>query len=361
MKKRLGIFVFYDENGIVDNYIWSLLEAMRDVLTELIVAINGKVVLMGEDKFRDYTNNIYYRNNIGYDAGAYKDIICMLICNDSLKAYDELVLFNDTFFGPFYPINDYFDMMNNDNSDFWGFGKWTDGYASELNCYIKSHIQSWFVVFRSSLLHSSDFAEFWMNLEYPQSYGEAVKNFEERMSVFFTQRGYMSTSYIDKIKVDGGEKGGQVYYEQPLKLIKEYKFPFLKYKHVLFPAFKETGYTIEFLRKNIHYDTSKIWEKIVRKNNKIYNLTEIIDFFDSHKKIYIFGDGNFGKMIYDFLLSNNRIVHGFLTSKSVFQDLTVDDYSGVIVAVGVNNLEQAKKLLLNYFTIDNLLFPKFKK
>lgn len=53
-------------------------------------------------KFHDYSDHIVIRENIDYDAGAYKEIISGLAQNDELKNWDEIVLFNDTFYGPFF-------------------------------------------------------------------------------------------------------------------------------------------------------------------------------------------------------------------------------------------------------------------
>ena len=41
--KRMGIFIFYDEAGIVDEYIEVLLSSMQDILERLVVIVNGNV------------------------------------------------------------------------------------------------------------------------------------------------------------------------------------------------------------------------------------------------------------------------------------------------------------------------------
>ena len=39
--KRMGIFIFYDEAGIVDEYIEVLLSSMQDILERLVVIVNA--------------------------------------------------------------------------------------------------------------------------------------------------------------------------------------------------------------------------------------------------------------------------------------------------------------------------------
>ena len=39
--KRIGVFVLYDEDGIVDDFIEYLLLKMREVLNKLVIVVNG--------------------------------------------------------------------------------------------------------------------------------------------------------------------------------------------------------------------------------------------------------------------------------------------------------------------------------
>lgn len=106
--KRLGIFVFYDKDGIVDNYIDYLLEDLSKSLSDLIIVVNGILNDNGKKIFLRYTDRIVIRKNIGFDAGAYVDILLNYIGQENLKKWDELILCNDTFYGPFIPFSDIF-------------------------------------------------------------------------------------------------------------------------------------------------------------------------------------------------------------------------------------------------------------
>lgn len=43
MKNRIGIFVFYDASGRLDNYIEVLLKSFQKIFLKLIVLVNGKI------------------------------------------------------------------------------------------------------------------------------------------------------------------------------------------------------------------------------------------------------------------------------------------------------------------------------
>lgn len=73
MVKRVGLFVFYDPDGIVDEYILFLLKDIQMELTRLIIIANGKLLNEGRKKLEQITSEIIVRNNIGYDTAAWKE------------------------------------------------------------------------------------------------------------------------------------------------------------------------------------------------------------------------------------------------------------------------------------------------
>lgn len=100
-KKRLTIFCFYDKQGYVDKNTEYLVRELRTVSSKLIVAINGGADSDGRSFLEKIADAVVLRENVGYDAGAYADVLVEHIGLDSLQQYDELLLCNDTFFGPF--------------------------------------------------------------------------------------------------------------------------------------------------------------------------------------------------------------------------------------------------------------------
>ena len=96
--KRLGLFVFYDEDSIVDDYVLFLLADLQKSCQDIIVICNGKVNKEGLKQLKWYAKKIIERENKGLDAGALKEYFTTY--KDYLK-YDEVVILNDTFFGPF--------------------------------------------------------------------------------------------------------------------------------------------------------------------------------------------------------------------------------------------------------------------
>ena len=89
--KRLGIFFFFDAQGIVDSYVETLLTDMVKNLSELVIVVNGELTAKSYAKLTAFTDNIILRENKGMDAWAYKT---------ALESYgwDRLVEFDEVIF-----------------------------------------------------------------------------------------------------------------------------------------------------------------------------------------------------------------------------------------------------------------------
>lgn len=63
--KRLAIFFFYDNDGIVDRYVDVLLNGLTEVIDDFVVVVNGILSPDGRERFKAYTQHILVRDNVG--------------------------------------------------------------------------------------------------------------------------------------------------------------------------------------------------------------------------------------------------------------------------------------------------------
>ena len=95
MKKRLGIYVIYDEQNILCDADLYLAGELRSTVSRLIVCINRSGVV-DTQRLRKYTEEILLRDNTGFDAGAVKEVICNYLRDGELQEYDEVVISNNS-------------------------------------------------------------------------------------------------------------------------------------------------------------------------------------------------------------------------------------------------------------------------
>lgn len=268
--KRICIFVTYDQDKIVDNYVGYMLKELKTCVQSLVVVCNQQEIVKGLENITRYADNIFFRENIGYDAGAFKDALCSLIGWNKIYEYDELVLVNDSFFGPFIPMVEIFNELDLKVWDFCGLSKHAETITFD-HSYYPEHIQSFFLRVGSKMLHSIEFKEYWEKLPYFKRFEDVVQHHEVIFTKYFRNLGYkydvlMQAGCNDSANIlNNYNQYGLLSYE----LISRRKFPFLKRKPLRDNTLKQQTQenikqAIDYIDKCTSYDVNLIWENIIR-------------------------------------------------------------------------------------------------
>ena len=131
--KRLCVFCFYNRNGILSQYTEYLIGEIITVVDRFVVVVTGSINKESKHDLKKYTNEIIIRENFGYDACAYKRVLCDYFSSKEVSLYDELILCNDTFLGPFVRLKTIFERMNRIKCDFWGLNLSVGGMQDFLH------------------------------------------------------------------------------------------------------------------------------------------------------------------------------------------------------------------------------------
>lgn len=161
--------------------------------------INGKLTAEGKKTLEQVADQVYVRENKGNDIGAYKAAI-QYIGWEKLSSFDELVIMNNTCFGPVYPFRECFDWAKDQDIDFWGLtGDTKTDWLGTKNYlhYNESrvHMQSYFLVLRRPLLGSSLLKEFFDEIPEDTSYVFSGCYYEYAFPGYFEERGYRGALY----------------------------------------------------------------------------------------------------------------------------------------------------------------------
>jgi len=368
IKKRLGIFAFYNENGIVEDYIPFLLNSIKAVLHQLIVVINGPIQLQGMKELNKLADQIYIRENIGYDGGAYQDILLNYISCLELQEYDELILFNNTFFGPFLPWQHIFSSFERIKTDFWGLSKWIQGPSSMQGYpYLLEHVQAYFLVIRKQILINKCFRTFWEKMPLPMSYNEAIRNFEVAFTTYFKSYGFQYKTWIELM---GGDKylcsGEVIYIKHMGDLVVEYDFPIIKRKAISFVNLEQFYKAFKFIKKAGFYNIKLIENELARLEKIAFPYQEIEEFYYTHHNIYVFGHGKWGHEIESYFKFKNWNIRAFVVTRKEsdeekvleLSDLKIEKEDGLIVALGKKTCKELKPILKEKLKDKDILFPK---
>lgn len=346
LTRRLCIYVTYNRKHRIKEYVGYMLKALDACCEKLFVVCNFPKPLEGEKYLHPYADAVFCRENRGYDAGAYKDALCTLLGWNTVYEYDELIFVNDSFFGPFYDLDRYFNLMADVKCDFWGMTRHPSGELKDIDYRFESHIQSYFLVFRRRVLKSEEYKEFWEQFKYPNTYYEAITNFEIGINKYLKKNGFTSMALTDVWGMDFKDRQNPLYIRS-LELVRDMGLPVLKKKSLSISNYKFENVlkTVEFLDINGLYATDWIWEVIDGQFNtdacEVDGSNCLEAFCRKYKRVYIYGAGVCGKNLALYFeqkgWKNEGIVVSDVTQQNTectaFDDVNVDEKTGIIVAV----------------------------
>jgi lipopolysaccharide biosynthesis protein len=289
---RIGIYFFYDHDGVVDEYVVTFLEAMNKSLTRLVVVVNGKLTSEGRRIFEDLgASPLIVRENTGFDVWAYKAGIDR-IGWDELAKYDELIMLNFTIMGPVGDFETMFADMSHRDVDFWGItvhnGASFDPWGKMPNGVIPLHIQSHFIAVRASMHTGTKFRSYWDDLGPIDSYEDSIAKHEALFTDRFADAGFSWDYYVDTADLTG-----ETYYplfNMPVDLIANRQSPIFKRKSFFATpdlyldenSNRPARDLLDYLRASPDYDVDTVWRHIIRSANHYdvamaLNLFEVLD------------------------------------------------------------------------------------
>lgn len=299
-ESSLAIISVYDADGIVDSSVTFYVKSLMDIAGRVIVAVNGELTEEGREKLRSVSDEIYLRPNTGFDFGAYKDVLRNYLQPGELGQYQELILCNDTCYGPFITFEDIFARMRGSDPEFWSMNYIEDS--------LLPHFQSYFMVFRGRAIGLlSDF----LDKEVDSGITDPLQacGYEHGLSEVILSSGIKTDYYTSKAKGhhDLDIFGAPDYAMEllGLPLLKRRAFsPELAKKDNCRRAIRmiaEQGtYPLSYIMENVgriyHEDFSDVLQDSYVTEMSLFEKNyvsrqEVISFCRRHKKIYLYGNG----------------------------------------------------------------------
>ena len=271
--KRLAVYVMYDADGIVDEYIDTFLSGLKSEVSFLRVVVNGGIRGDGEARLKSIADEVIVRPNEGYDIAAYREGL-FAGGYGALCEYDEAVVCNDTLYGPVHPFREMFSVMAERDVDFWGITAFQGAPFDPLgtiSCgYIPKHVQSFFQVFRKDFMKTEDFRRWWEEMPAVGTYEEAIGVHEAVFTRTMEERGYKWSVWCE-------EDALSAYTLDPLRDFPRYcmetlKCPVMKkrtFYHDYTEAFERSGgeaakEAFAYIRDRTDYDESLITKNLIR-------------------------------------------------------------------------------------------------
>lgn len=150
--QRLLIYSYNESNGIIGNATKFLLSEFNKVTDRMIIVCNAHLSPKGRSELKKITNDVYCLSCKNMILVVYADAIVNYCGIDKILEYDEIILMDDSVWGPLYSIENIFAEMNIKTCDYW-----------QISNLVASQR---FVVLRKTFLKRPEFLDYLKNMIY---------------------------------------------------------------------------------------------------------------------------------------------------------------------------------------------------
>jgi Rhamnan synthesis protein F len=192
---RLAIIASFLRVPRLLGYHHALARSLRELGFKVVVVQN--VADLGKPAFEPGIDLFVARGNAGFDFGAWHATLNLL--NGAAGDLTELVLTNDSVFGPLFDLAKVFEKMNAGPADVWGI---TDSWERAY------HLQSYFLVFKRSALAGQGLSRFRKAYAHPKSKSGVIELGEIGLTQALLAAGLKVAAYCPYREVAAAWLGG---------------------------------------------------------------------------------------------------------------------------------------------------------
>ena len=279
--KRIALYVIYDKDGKLDGFRKYYLQQLRQSVDYIVAIVSGSITPESRNELEKLTNDIFVRENKGLLAGAWVDGLAY-VGWDRVYQYDELLMLNDSFFGPFFPLQDFFDSAEKSDADFYGCSQNFEeptitrlGNKPLKHGFFRGSI-SYFYIIKKRLLTSSAFKTYWSKMPPISQDWDTYRFAEVDFFDYVKDNGFRIDAYqTERLKTYFFNNLTHCMY----RLLKEDKIPFIRMRalgtdllgeSLNFSYGQDPRQTLDYIEKYTQYDSDLIWNYLLRTKHLSY-------------------------------------------------------------------------------------------
>jgi lipopolysaccharide biosynthesis protein len=193
LSENVALFIHFDRGGQLAEHVLTYLHALNDCRFDVVFVSNSRFRDPDSlDALRPLCRAIIERHNVGYDFGATCEVLGLLAI--PRQDTQQLLITNDSVYGPLVPLQDVLGRVNYAVADFWGATEsWQHRY----------HLQSYFLLVGKRVLTSPVWRSFWRGVRQVSSKEWVVSRYEVGLTQTLLRAGLRCRSlwsYYDLIE-----------------------------------------------------------------------------------------------------------------------------------------------------------------
>lgn len=179
--KRICLFAGYSRNGLIEDYVIYYLQELSKISD--VYYLSDNTIIQDEfKKIKPYVKGAYGYYHGKYDFGSWQELI-KIISWEKLSEYDELILTNDSVFGPLHNFKNFIENIEKDKEwDLCGINT-----AFDFHTW---HISSYFLILRKNGFLSSVFKEHISSVQKESDTKKVIEKYEVGLSKKMLNAGY---------------------------------------------------------------------------------------------------------------------------------------------------------------------------
>jgi len=180
-RKRVAVFASYSRDGFLPPQVLPYLAGLKPLTKAIVIVCDNDLAAGEREKLAPFVAHIITGKHGEYDFGSYKRGVACARENGLLDDADDLILCNDSCYGPVGSFAPMIEAMEARRLDFWG--------ATDSNQF-SYHLQSYWVVLSRKVFISDAFVGFIKGVKKQENVDQVIQNYELGMTKVLTKAGF---------------------------------------------------------------------------------------------------------------------------------------------------------------------------
>ncbi|WP_313138151.1 rhamnan synthesis F family protein [Paracoccus jeotgali] len=223
-RRRVAVFASYSGDGTLPPQVEPYLKGLRPFVERIVVVCDNTIGPVRRAALAGLADHVIAERHGEYDFGSYKRGVAWARQAGWLDEADDLILCNDSCFGPVGSFAPMFERMDARHLDFWGA---TDSQE------IHPHLQSFFVVLGWHVFQSATFRNFLDGVTKQPNVQQVIIKYEIGLTKTLSEAGYTFGAMVEN-RLEGAHEKDPTFRNisaHPLRAIKM-GLPLVKVKAV---------------------------------------------------------------------------------------------------------------------------------
>jgi len=166
--ERVALFTHFDRRERLAEHVLAYVRELHGIGFSVVFITNsGRLPNDGLSALQPYCRAVIVRHNVGYDFGAVREVIDLL--DLPRPETEQLLIANDSVYGPLVPIADLLGRFDLNKADLWGM---TDSWQ------YRYHLQSYFLLAGRRAITSPAWQAFWRGVRPVSSKQWVISRYE---------------------------------------------------------------------------------------------------------------------------------------------------------------------------------------